>query len=472
MKKSTFNLLLLFISNVFAQSPQSILPTSDYDGTSFGRDVAVFNDKMVVSSANSPMQIGGSGKVFIFKITNGIVAQTSVFYPTDALVTDNFGVSIAFENDLIAIGAPNHDANFENSGAVYVYKRTNESWQLLQKISAADGAVNDNFGTFVKIHNNQLFISATNDDAVSDSQQNEGAIYVYTLNETSYSFLQKITTPNSLQFGSKIEAENNKMVILSRDNATNGIFLATYTFNGTNWIQQNVTPTLGTLEQTIHDFSLSNNTLFLLASTLDQNGTINIFDDVNNTWTTTSQIGLMQFPDQIYTKIKVAAETMLLGSTAYILQNERKFPVLIYKKINASWTYQNPVYGLGLDGQDDYFGASLALSNNFAVVGAPGEGAPFSIGKAYYFDSTLDLNTFEKNTIQVYPNPSSDLVFLKNNSIHTIQSFELFSVTGTLLVTEKLNLEHISLLNYPAGMYFIKLRFDDTLTATYKILKK
>jgi len=471
MKNFTFILVLFIIPNVFAQTPQSIFPTSVFNGTNFGREVTIFNDEIVVSSANAPTQIGGSGTVYLFKITNNILQQTADFYPSDALVTDNFGASVAFENDLLAIGSPNHDSNFQNSGAVYVYKRTNETWQLLQKISAADGAVNDNFGTFVKIHNNQLFISATNDDAVSDSQQNEGSVYVYTLNETSYSFLQKITTPNSLQFGSKIEAENNKMVILSRNNATNGIFLATYTFNNTNWTPQNVTPILGTLEEIIHDFSLSNNRLFLVVSTLGQNGTIKIFDDVNTTWNFTSQITLTQFTDQIYTKIEVAAETMLLGSTNYILQNERKFPVLIYKKINNNWTYQNPIYGLGLDGQDDYFGASLALSNNFAVVRSPREGAPFSIRKAYYFDSNLDINTFEKNTIQLYPNPSSDLIFVKNNSTYTIQSFEVFSVTGNLLATQNSNLEQISLHNYPSGVYFIKLRFNDTLTATYKILK-
>lgn len=464
MKNFTLTLLFFISANLVAQVPQTIFPTSGYNGTYFGRDVKISNNEILISSANAPTEIGGSGKVFLFNLANNLLNQTAFFYPTDALVTDNFGSSIAIENNLIAIGSPYHDSNFQNSGAVYVYKKTNGIWELLQKITANDAALDDHFGSFVSIHNNQILISATNDG--------NGSVYVYDFNESTYSFSEKITIANSWKFGSKIEIENNKMVILSNILDSNAVFFATYTFNGTNWIIQNATLPLGSLEENIKDFSLSNNRLYLISSSIFNNGKINIYDDIDNIWSFTSATNVNIFPDQVFTKIEVFANTMLLGSTEYILQTERKFPVLIYKNINNNWTYQNYVYGFGETNNDDHFGACLALSENLAVVGAPQEGVAYNAGQAYYFDTFLDRKSFEKSSLYLYPNPISDILNIKNDSELTIDGVNLYSVNGNLLLSQKSSLEQLSLTNFPTGMYFLKVHFSNNTETTYKVLKK
>ncbi|MBK9224637.1 MAG: FG-GAP repeat protein [Flavobacterium sp.] len=85
-----------------------------------------------------------------FKLTNDELLQTDVLYPSDALTSDNFGASISIQNDFIAIGSPNHDANSNNSGAVYLYKRANNIWELIQKITAIESG--RSLWHFVKIH--------------------------------------------------------------------------------------------------------------------------------------------------------------------------------------------------------------------------------------------------------------------------------------------------------------------------------
>lgn len=471
MKKITLAFLLFAASNVLAQTPQDFFPTSDYNGTRFGRDVKISNGEILVSSANPPTQIGGSGRVFLFKLTENTLQQTNTFYPADALVTDNFGASISIENDLIAIGSPYHDANFENAGAVYLYKRTNGTWEFLQKITATDAEANDNFGSFVKIHNGHLLISAINDDIISDSGENNGSVYDYTFDGTSWVSFEKITVQGKSKFGSKIEAEGNKIIISSYETQTNGMSFATYSYTDTGWQMLDLILTLGSLEETIQDFSLSNDRLFVVSNILDNNGKIYILDSVNNIWGIITQINLDQFPDQLYTKIEVSDDTMLLGSTAYILQQERKFPLLLYKKVNDVWNYQDHFYGVGEMDQDDHFGGAIALDGNLAIVGAPEEG-PISTGKAYYFDTTLGVTGFEKNSIQLYPNPSTDLVYIKNNSGNTITNAEIYSVTGSLLSTQYSNLEQLSLADFPVGMYFIRLTFDGKITENHKIIKK
>lgn len=470
MKIITFILLFFYCSIGIAQTPQPIYPTSNYDGTAFGREVKIYGDEFLISSRNPPQLLGGSGKVFLFKETNDVITQTAFFYPTDALVTDNFGVSIAIENDLVAIGSPFHDANFDNSGAVYLYKRTNGIWNLLQKITAYDGAIDDNFGSFVTIHNNQLFISAKNDDLVLNSQSEDGSVYIYDVDGTNVTFSQKFPGPTSSQFGTKIEIENNKMVIENSHASSDGIFFSTYTYDGTNWTLQNTTDAIGDLEQLYYDFSLSNNQLFVLITSFFGERKFQIYDDIDNSWILSTSTYITESPDQRFSKIEVVGDVMLLGSTDYIVMTERKFPVLLYKKVDGTWLYQNTFYGLGEDATDDQFGYSIALSSNFAVIGAPQEGA-IATGKAYYFGGFLNTNNFQENAFQIFPNPVKEFVNVKNNSAFEIDTVELYSITGKLLFTKNSNFDQISLAQFSTGMYFLKLNFNKTGTQTFKILK-
>ena len=472
MKKITFLVLAFSCSFLWSQNPVAFFPESDFSGLNFGSCIETNNGNILVSSSGTPFLPGGaqSGKVYLFTITENTFQQTDAFFPDDVTTSDQFGSSITLKDNLIAIGSPNHDTNSENAGAVYSYIKTNGVWELLSKIIAPDGQANDNFGSFVKIHNNHLFIGAKNDDTIDNSDTNNGSVYIYTLVENTWVYSQKITIENSLNFGSKIETENNKMVVMSNDNATSGIFFTTYTFDDINWSFLNTSDIFGNLEEIFRDFSLSDNKLFLVSSQLDDVSKIYILDDIDNSWISSSSQNLLQ-TDQLYTKIEVFGDNMLLGSTEYILQMERKFPVLKYKKVNGIWAFQNSILGLGPNSQDDKFGAAIALDGNFAVVGAPEEGF-LSMGKAYYFDVTLDLNEFDKKIVDLYPNPTSEIIFIKNNTLNTVISVEIYSVTGSLLLRQNSPLEQLSLANYPPGVYFIKLNLDDKITQTYKIIKK
>ncbi|WP_026705517.1 T9SS type A sorting domain-containing protein [Flavobacterium soli] len=471
MKKITLLTLAFTSSFLWSQTPVAFFPESDFSGLHFGTCVETDNGNILVSSSDFPFLPGGaqSGKAYLFTITENTFQQTDVFFPDDVTTSDQFGSSITLKDNLIAIGAPNHDAGFENAGAVYTYIKTNGVWELLSKITTPDGQANDNFGSFVKIHNNQLFISAKNDDTVDNQDTNNGSVYIYSLIENVWVFSQKVTTENSLNFGAKIETENDKMVILSNDNATNGIFFTTYSFNDSNWSFLNTSEIFGDLEEVFRDFSLSNNQLFLVSSQLDDVSKIYILDDIDNSWSSSISQNLLQ-TDQLYTKIEVFGDNMLLGSTEYTLQLERKFPVLKYKKINGIWAFQNSILGLGPNAQDDKFGASIALDGNFAVVGAPEEGF-LGMGKAYYFDVTLDVNEFDRESINIYPNPTSNLFFIKSNPDNSITNAQIYSITGSLLLQQNTNLGQISLGNFPPGIYFVKLTIDDKITQIYKVIK-
>ena len=84
---------------------------------------------------------------------------------------------MARDGDFIGIGAIQEDDQLSNSGSAYVYSRPFGVWSQSQKLTASDGASNDNFGSAVDISDSQLVVGATKDD---DKEVDSGSAHFYT----------------------------------------------------------------------------------------------------------------------------------------------------------------------------------------------------------------------------------------------------------------------------------------------------
>lgn len=62
-----------------------------------------------------------------------------------------------------------------SSGAVYIYKKTENNWNFHQKLVPADLLANDLFGTSVFLNNNNLFVGAIGNSTYAT---NSGKVYV------------------------------------------------------------------------------------------------------------------------------------------------------------------------------------------------------------------------------------------------------------------------------------------------------
>ena len=457
MKKITY-LLILSFNLSFGQNLTGFYPTSGANGSQFGYKVDADNNHILVSSQNNLNPTSNIGKVYLFENTLIGIIQTNTFYPADALSTDEFGSAISIKNDFIAVGSPKNDELAENAGAVYIYKKTNNVWDFSQKITAFDYEANDIFGIDVKLINDYMFVSTSS---------NSGAIYVYYFDGSVWSFSQKILpVENSLSLG-KIFTDGNSLLVEEYDGIS--ITLKKYQLNGTNWEIQNQL-TFGEFGFTINDFCFKNNKIYVLVNLWDSGCNVSEFSEINNQWQTTNTIPI-NYNDQIYTTIEVQNDKMFLGSTNYELQVTRKFPVMYFKKIANNWNFQNVIYGNGPSGEDDYFGESITTTNDLLVIGAPTEGITQS-GKAYITPlSTLGLNKSENLKVVAYPNPTKNKLFFQNDGINAIQKIEIYSITGKLLLEKQTEFETISLENFSNGIYFARLIFGDSTSATFKVVK-
>ncbi|EJK48510.1 hypothetical protein THAOC_32683, partial [Thalassiosira oceanica] len=123
--------------------------------TKYGRGVDISGDTIIVGDGINPSCGGAS----IYKRINGVWTVQSQLAPPvcsyEEGVTERpigFGFSVAVDGDSAIIGSPMDEENGFNSGAAYVYRKSNgTSWDLETKLLASDGAPFDEFGWSVDI---------------------------------------------------------------------------------------------------------------------------------------------------------------------------------------------------------------------------------------------------------------------------------------------------------------------------------
>ncbi|WP_299335887.1 choice-of-anchor J domain-containing protein [uncultured Psychroserpens sp.] len=77
-------------------------------------------------------------------------------------------------------------------------------------------------------------------------------------------------------------------------------------------------------------------------------------------------------------------------------------------------------------------------------------------------EETLDVNTYKTNSIELFPNPTSDYISISN--LNTKENYAIYDVTGKTLASGQLLPEsQISVIHLEKGIYFLKLNNRNTL---------
>ena len=128
-----------------------------------------------------------SGAVYIYKRTGTTWEQEAYIKASNVGGEDYFGYAISLHNDTLGVGAYREDSiqnnitngstsspdnAATNSGAVYVYKRTNNTWAQEAYIKASNVAGSDYFGYSVCLDNDTLAVGAYLEDSDQDSITN------------------------------------------------------------------------------------------------------------------------------------------------------------------------------------------------------------------------------------------------------------------------------------------------------------
>jgi hypothetical protein len=182
-------------------------------GDQFGFSVAVDGDTIVIGAIGDGDLGSPNGSAYVFTRTGTVWSQQEKLNASDSAAFDNFGISVALNEDTIVIGAAFDDDNGSDSGSAYVFTRTGTVWSLQEKLTASDGSSGDQFGESVAINGDTIVVGADFDD---DNGSNSGSAYVFTRTGTIWMQQEKLTASDGAagdQFGTSVSVNGDTIVI-------------------------------------------------------------------------------------------------------------------------------------------------------------------------------------------------------------------------------------------------------------------
>lgn len=186
---------------------QTVLTANDGDRyDNFGKSVALSGATAFVSASNAEE---GTGKVYIFRRSGGEWSQQATLTVADS---EQFGSSVTIADDIAVIGALADDGN---SGAAYVFERSDESWVQQAKLIAKNPNGDDFFAKRVAAAGDTVLIGASHRSREGRGEE-AGAVYVFKRSGDSWTQQTKIFASDLDSgdwFGSSVAVADDTVLI-------------------------------------------------------------------------------------------------------------------------------------------------------------------------------------------------------------------------------------------------------------------
>ena len=320
---------------------------SDY----FGKSVGISGNYAIVG-ANEEDDAGGtaSGKAYIFNVTTGALVHTlNNPNPYSTSGGDWFG-DVAISGNYAIVGASlEDDAGGTESGKAYIYNVTTGALvHTLNNPNAYGTSLNDRFGLSVALDGNYAIVGAEYEDDSGGTES--GKAYIY--NVTTGALLHTLNNPNAYStsaldiFGRSVSISGNYAIVGAtlEDDAGGTSSGKAYIYNVTT----------GALLHT-----LDNPNAYSTSQSDNFGGSVSISGDY-------AIVGAYGEDDAAGTSSgKAYIYNVTTGALVHTLDNANAYDTI----------------------QSDYFGYSVSISGNYAIVGAFGEddASGLDSGKVYIY---------------------------------------------------------------------------------------
>ena len=188
-------------------------------GDQFGVSVSVSGSTVVVGAlldARGDDDAGAStGSAYVFeKSDNGTWAQAAKLVAADGAAEDNFGCSVSVSGSTVVVGARLDDDSFSKSGSAYVFEKSDVGEWVQTKLTADDAAQTDWFGVSVSVSGSTVVVGAVYRD--DDSLSNSGAAYVFEKSDNGTWVQTKLTADDAAAddiFGNSVSVSGSTVVV-------------------------------------------------------------------------------------------------------------------------------------------------------------------------------------------------------------------------------------------------------------------
>jgi len=266
------------------------------------------------------------------------------------------------------------------------------SWNGTQKLLASDGAADDLFGFSISLDGDTLLIGAASDD---DKGSNSGSAYVFIRNGTTWIQQAKLLASDGAAgdaFGYAVSLDGDTALIGAYQDDDNGADSGSvYIFARAHnvWTQQQkLLNSGGTAEDHFgYSVALSGRTALIGAPDDDGKGSAYVFTHPSSTWKEEAKLIASDGSAKDYFGVSVSldGDTALVGAYG---DGSNKGSAYVYTRDDINWPEQAKL--LASDGAvEDYFGKAVSLTGNVALIGAPGDDDNgVDSGSAYVFTLT------------------------------------------------------------------------------------
>ena len=358
-------------------------------GDSFGWSVSIDGDTTVIGDVNTGYGQGNNKRAaYVFTRSNGVWTEQQKITTTDTTpgpyYRDDFGSSVSIDGDNLVIGAIYNN----EKGAAYIFTRSNGVWTEQQKIIASDGSSGDRFGSSVSINGDTAIIAASN----------EGAVYIFTRNNGVWTEVQKLTS-SSRDFGGSISMTDDTIIVGAHSDNDNGY----------------------------------------------ESGAAYIFTESNGQWTEQQKLIASDGAEGNYFgyTVSIDDDTTVIGVRGGDDNGVYSGSAYIFTRSNGVWTEQQKL--IASDGAaNDYFGSSVSLDDNTAVMGAWNDS---DNGSTYFYDLGFVVTVISGDT--------SAIINLGNSVTGTLEAIDSDGLTdGTYFSITTPPLHGTAGINTASGLWF------------------
>ncbi len=219
----------------------TVYPDDEDSGMYFGYDVDIYGEYLVVGAYGDDTLDSNAGAIYVFKTNNtgwNSWYQVSKLTGDDSEAGDQYGHSVSIYGNKIAVGARYNDEVDNNAGAVYTYVKSGDNITFKEKITVSEGSSSDYFGFSLSLREDMLIVGAY---GVDDNGSASGAVYIYrTTNDgNNWYFKKKLVASDGeagMRFGSSVDINNKYAVVGSYLNESKGsIYVYKTEDNGESW---------------------------------------------------------------------------------------------------------------------------------------------------------------------------------------------------------------------------------------------
>jgi hypothetical protein len=369
---------------------QAYLKPAHYNSEDyFGSSVAISGDTIVIGAPgedSSAIGVNGdasdntmakSGAAYVFVRQGNSWVQQAYLKASNTDLSDKFGFSVGVDGNLVVVSAPDEDSsgreingdqstnNSNSSGAVYVFARSGSTWSQQAFLKAANADSGDEFGFSVAISGATVAVGAPFEESLgtdpSDNDGNQnGAAYVFTRSPslvwTQEAYLKAGQYSDHLdQLGFSVAIFKDTVVVGAPGEDGKGTKV-----NGPEY-----------------------------DNTVQASGAAYVFHREGSTWSRqaylksnvvlTAYLEAGNELDKFGTSVAICGERVLVGCPNHnqgVPNNTDIGAAFLYQRQDAGWDFvsqlfpNRPTYS---GYYYDEFGMAVAVSDKFAVVGAPNE---------------------------------------------------------------------------------------------------